>query len=301
MHIGKRLFPYPVLNNNKLYSQFKEGTFTLTYSEYVTDEKLVLDDVLCELKSEYLLNLVIEGKAQVVCIVECAGTMFRRPYVIEPNTKNKILIPLSDLNGKYSVSAYLVAKVNFEYISSDFLEDYDGYSFQIEKNDILAVDDGFINTISFDDDKDAKKSSIFVVIKNKIITNETMQFDYDQDKITINLPEKQWNIYDKMKRINQLQNMYFSIMAVPALGYALGRLQNEVDSIDSLKIEYKWFSVFADAYKKIYDKDLDDEDFFVKKINVYTEAQVVLDSPITKTMDGLFALTMGLGETDYGD
>lgn len=50
MHIGKRLFPYPVLNNNKLYSQFKEGTFTLTYSEYVTDEKFVLDDVLCELK-----------------------------------------------------------------------------------------------------------------------------------------------------------------------------------------------------------------------------------------------------------
>ena len=43
MHIGKRLFPYPVLNNNKLYSQFKEGTFTLTYSEYVTDEKFVLD------------------------------------------------------------------------------------------------------------------------------------------------------------------------------------------------------------------------------------------------------------------
>jgi len=53
--------------------------------------------------------------------------------------------------------------------------------------------------------------------------------------------------------------------------------------------------------EKIYNKDLDDEDFFVKKINVYTEAQVVLNSPVTKAMDGLFALTMGLGGTEDGD
>ena len=303
MHIGKRLFPYPVLNNNKLYSQFKDGTFTLTYSEYVTDEKFVLDDVLCELKSDYLLKLIEEGKAQIVCVVECAGTMFRRPYNIQPNTKNKILIPLSDLNGKYSVSAYIVAKENFEYNSSDFFDDYEGYTFQIEKNDIIAIDDGFVNTISFNEDEDTKKSSIFVVIKDKTITDETMQFDYDQDKITINLPEKQWNIYDKMKRISKFQDMYFSIMAVPALGYCLSRLQGDgsTDSIDSLRIEYKWFSAFADAYKRIHNKDLDDEDFFVKHMNVYTEAQLVLNSPVTKAMDGLFALTMGLGGTDDGD
>lgn len=301
MHVGKRLFPYPVLNNNKLYSQFKEGTFTLSYSEGVEDDKFVLSDVLCELKSEYLLNLIAEGKAQVVCIVECANTMFRKPYILQPNTKNEIIISLADLNGKYSVSAYIVAKEDFEYSSSDFYSDYDGYLFQIEKNDILAIDDGFINTINFDEDEDTKKSSIFVVIKDKSITNDTMQFDYDQDKITINLPEKQWNIYDKMKRISQYQNMYFSIMAVPALGFALSRLQYEGDSIDSLRIDYRWFSAFADAYKKIYNKELDDEDFFVKKINVYTEAQIVLNSPVTKAMDGLFALTMGLGGTEDGD
>ena len=49
--------------------------------------------------------------------------------------------------------------------------------------------------------------------------------------------------------------------------------------------------------KAITYKDLDDEDFFVKHMNVYTEAQLVLNSPVTKAMDGLFALTMGLGKT----
>ena len=168
---------------------------------------------------------------------------------------------------------------------------------------IFGIVYAIVNTISFNEDEDTKKSSIFVVIKDKTITDETMQFDYDQDKITINLPEKQWNIYDKMKRISKFQDMYFSIMAVPALGYCLSRLQGDgsTDSIDSLRIEYKWFSAFADAYKRIHNKDLDDEDFFVKHMNVYTEAQLVLNSPVTKAMDGLFALTMGLGGTDDGD
>ncbi|MCR5786991.1 MAG: hypothetical protein K6G28_04755 [Acholeplasmatales bacterium] len=303
MHIGKRLFPYPVLNNNKLYSQFKSASFSLSYSERTTDEKFILEDLICELDSEYLLQIISEGKASIVCIVECAGTMFRRPYVIAPNTKNQILIPLADLNGKYTVSAFVVAKENFEYICNDFFDDYEGYTFQVEKNDILAIDDGFVNSISFDEEKDTKKSSIFVVIKDKTIDNDTMQIEYDQDKITINLPEKQWNIYDKMKRISQFQDMYFSIMAVPALGYALSCLRNDngEGSVDNLRIDYKWFSVFADAYKKHYDKELDDEDFYVKKINVYTEAQVVLNSPVTKAMDGLFELTMGLGGNEDAD
>lgn len=304
MHIGKRLFPYPILNNNKLYSQFKNSTFSLTYTEYVTDEKFVLDNIVCELKSDYMCKLVADGKAYVVCIVECAGTMFRKPYIIEPNKSNKILIPLSDLNGKYSVSAYLVAKENFEYVCDDFFDDYEGYKFQIEKNDILAVDDGFVNTISFDEDEDSKKSSIFVVVKDKTITNNTMQIEYDQDKITINLPERQWNIYENMKRIRQYQDMFFSIMAVPALGYALSCLKNDNGggSIDNLRIDYKWFSSFAEAYKKHYGKELDDEDFFVKDMNVYTEAQIVLNSPVTKAMDGLFSMTMmGLGGSDDAD
>lgn len=301
MHIGRRLFPYPILNNNKLYSQFKEGVFTLSYSEYVTDESLVLDEVLCELKSDYLTSLTIEGKAQVVCIVECANTMFRKPYYIKPNTKNRILIPLADLNGKYSVSAYLVAKDTFEYNSTEFHEDYEKYIFQIEKNDILAVDDGFINTISFNEEEDTKKTSIFIVIKNRTILNETMQFDYDQDKIIINLPEKQWNLYDKMKRISQFQNIYFSIMAVPALGFALSNLQAQEGSVDSLRIDYKWFSAFAEAYKRVHGKELDDEEFFVKRINVYTEAQEVFDSPVTKALDSLFVFTLGLGGNDDGD
>ena len=70
-------------------------------------------------------------------------------------------------------------------VSEDFDDDYDGFRFTIEKNDILAVDDGFTNKIEFDEDEDNKKSSIFLIVKDLSIKDETMRVEFDTNKITI--------------------------------------------------------------------------------------------------------------------
>ena len=170
MRIGKRLFPYPLLNNEKLYSQFKDATFTLQYSEIVTDEFYILEGITCLLTSEYLISLVKNGACKIVCIVECPTTLYRKSFELSLEPKD-LKIPLSDLNGKTTVSAFVVAVKDIDdYACDDFLDDYDGYKFNIEKNDILAVDDGFTNRIDFNtDEDDNKKSSIFLVIKDKTI------------------------------------------------------------------------------------------------------------------------------------
>lgn len=300
MNIGKRLFPYPVLNNVKLYSQFKDASFTLSYEEEVTDDQIIFNNLLADLKSEYLCNLIAEGCAKVVCVIECANTMYRKPFEIAPNTLNTIKIPLVDFNGKYQVSAYIVAVKDFDYVCDDFLDEYEGYTFQVEKNDILAVDDGFVNKVDFNTDEDTKKSSIFLVIKDKKLTDGSCVTEYDSDKIQINLPEEQWNKYDMTKRQPKYQDMYFSILAIPALTYSLTKLRSENSDSDlaTLRIDYKWFSVFADAYNKATNTELDDEEFFVKDFNCHQASQLVLNSPVTKAIDLIFDLTVSGGSVD---
>lgn len=167
MRIGKRLFPYPILNNEKLYSHFKDACFELHYEELVTDEVYSLQNIHCIITSEYMVNLINDNKAAVVVVIECPGTMFRKSYNIGLSVSN-IVIPISDLNGKITVSAFVVALTNIDnYKSDEFFDDYGEYSFSIEKNDILAVDDGYTNKIDFDEDEDNKKSSIFLIIKDK--------------------------------------------------------------------------------------------------------------------------------------
>ena len=300
MRIGKRLFPYPLLNNEKLYSQFKDSTFALEYEEVLTDANYVLKNIHVDLTSETLISLIKDCKASVVCVVECASTMYRKNFDLGLDFSS-IEIPLRDLNGKINVSAYVVANEDIDdYFSEDFFDDYEGYNFHIEKNDILAVDDGFINKIDFNEDEDTKKSSIFVIIKDKTIKDETMQLEYDSSKITISLPEEQWNMYDKTKRIKKFESMYFSIIAIPALSYALSSLQSKDSGIDALRIDYKWFNSFALQYKNVHGYELTDEEFI--KMNANVEAQLMMNTPVTKALDDIFGLTMGaFGGIDDGD
>ena len=301
MRIGKRLFPYPVLNNAKLYSQFKSATFTLEYEEMVTEETYSLQNIRCDITSDYLISLIKEGKAQIVVVIECASTMFRRHYNL-PLEPSKIVIPIADLNGKVSVSAFVVATQDIDnYACEDFLDDYEGYAFAIEKNDILAVDDGFTNRIDFDEDEDNKKSSIFIVIKDKTIKDETMRVDYDSEKVIIYLPEGQRNSYEATKRMWKFRSLHFSILVVPALSYAIQELRRTGGLLDQLRLDYKWFNSFLIAYKAINDnEELTDEQFM--SMNVMLEIQKLVNTPVTKALDEIFGLTIGtFGGSDDAD
>lgn len=299
MRIGKRLFPYPILNNDRLYSQFKESVFSLEYEELVTDELYSLENIRCNITSEYLIDLIKNGLAEIVVVIECASTMFRHHYIL-PLEKTTINIPISDLNGKLTVSAYIVATKDIEkYSCKDFLDDYEGYRFSIEKNDILAVDDGFTNKIDFDENEDTKKSSVFVVIKDKTIKDETMHIDFDTSKVIIYLPEEQWNRYEKTKRIGKFQNLYFSILAIPALVYAIQELEKKDATLDQLRMDYSWFNAFLLSYKNINNHELTDEEFLT--MNAYLEVQKLMNTPVTKALDDIFDLTMIGGGEEDGD
>jgi len=295
---NSRLFPYPLLNSEKLFSQFKLATFQLMYNETVTEKDYILENVYIILDNPYLLNLLDKKIVEACCVIECAPTMFRKKYIIS-TVSSKIVVPLGELNGKISVSAYIIAKQNIDdYYCEDFLEDYEDYKFSIEKNDILAYDVGFINRLDFNLD-DKKKSSIFLVIKDVSIKDETMRLDFDSSNVIAYLPEEQWNIYEKTKNMDKLQNLYFSIIGIPALSFALARLQKEA-SVDALGMEYKWFKVFANAYENVHQEELTDDLFAA--MDIYLETEKIMNTPITKSLDDIFDIIVkGEGGQEYAD
>lgn len=299
MRVGKRLFPYPVLNNNKQYSQYKNSSLSLEYNEVITEEYLILDNIRCNIDCDYMKVLLNEGYAEAICVVECTQTMLRNHYVIT-DEMNDIKIPLMDINGKVEISLFIVAKQEIiNYKCNDFLDEYMDYDFVIEKNDIIGIDDGFTSRIEFNEKGDSGKSSIFLVVKDTNITDQTMRVELGEDKIIISLPQEQWNEYDKTKRIRQFQNLYFAIIAVPALSYALAEMQRVGDAIDNIRIEKKWFNAFCMAYKSRNGVELTDEYFM--QMNPYFEAQKLLNYPVIKSLDDVFGMTMTMGGVDDGN
>ena len=289
MRIGKKLFPYPTINNSKSASCFQNSSFALVYDDIEDEENLILKDAHIELDNETLIELFNQGKIDAAVIVECSATIFRKSYHIT-RTPSDIIIPINNLRDRVVISCFLYAKEEFSYISDDFLEDYQGYTFNIEKYDILGIDDGFTTKVEYDESKDKKVSSIFSIIKDESLTDNIMKIIPTAKKIVIHLPEEQFGYYENMKNNDNYQEIFFSILTIPALISCLQNIQdqmiyNEV-TFDDIHLDYSWFSSIESAYKKQLNEELDENKF--KKLNVVELSQRLMNFASTTAISDLF-------------
>ena len=190
MQLGNRLFPYPVLNNERTLSTFdEESAFELKLTldkngEIIkTRNETILKDIYFSLNNKYLMELYKDKKIKCFLIVESPSSIYREKYELF-DVPQTIEIKTNNLKGDVSISAYCVAVCDIEgYQSESFDEDYKDYSFDIKKYDIVAADDGIKFVVDRNLDEDNKASSIFTIVKNQDSTN-LISHDMNQDKIS---------------------------------------------------------------------------------------------------------------------
>lgn len=288
MRVGKKLFPYPVINNSEKISSFKNATFSLVYDDESDDENLILKDTHIVIDDLNLINLISQGKAKGALIIECSSTIYRETKEIDLENRD-IIIPLSELNDKVFISSFIYATENIDgYKSENFLDDYGEYSFDIEKYDILAADDGFFKTIEYDQEDDQKNDSIFSVIKTKKI--DTMLVDVSQKKIIIKLPESEHGCYYNLRFNKTYQPLFFSMMAIPALSIVLQKFKDQDMDVEEISDDYYWFNAIMVSYEKICGKPLSNEVFHETESLIL--AQKLLNNSTLDGINKLFRLEM---------
>ncbi len=289
MRIGKKIFPYPTINNSKNASCFKNSEFALVYDDVEDKDNLILKNAHIEIDNEELINLLGQGKVNAVVIVECSSTIFRKKYNISRIPKD-IIIPIVNLREQVVISCFMYANDDFLYISNDFLDDYMGYTFNIEKYDILAIDDGFTTRIEYDESKDKKVSSIFSIIMDESITDNIMKIKPTVKKIVIHLPKTQYGCYQNMKNNDNYQELFFAILTIPALISCLQNIQDQINfndvTFDDIHLEYSWFSSIEYAYKNQYNEELDESKF--KKLNIVELSQKIMNFASVTAISDLF-------------
>lgn len=291
MRIGNRLFPYPVLNREHIANHFINSSFRLDLTIHKEQGYFILKDICYVTNNENLLRLVYENKVSVLCIVECSQTVYRQSFEIS-DVPQTIRIPIFDLKDNVVISSYAYAKENINnYYDGDFLEEYQGVSFDIEKYDILASDDGFTDKVVYEENQDAKVSSIFLVVKDLDSNSKAMKVEMKSNKIILTLPPDQFTMYDRMKLISHFQNVYFSIMLVPALAQIFESLKK--DSIEEIRYEYDWFLSIEKAYEKVFGFALSQSDF--QSADSLILAQELLGSPSTKAIETIYRFAVKNG------
>lgn len=288
MKIKSLSFPYPVLGlRDDIHGEFKivqESSKILNDLEKVSLKANILLSNIC-------LSEMLEKKD--ICIgieVTCAATFFRETFISYSTEINVILNPL-DLRKDVEVNFYLICVRDVKnYVNPDSNKDYLGYSFRINKGEIL----GYAGSIKFDAKimfEDLRRVSSFMIIKkNEENNTHIINFTLDNNNIIIWLPEEEYKIYDRYKdENNNFNSIFHASLVMQALVYTLSEMMSE----DTVYEDAEWFKALT--MKKEY--------FSLRGMwnskNVVQIAQHILGNPYTRMMTSIKNITKQVKGNDY--
>lgn len=245
---------------------------------------------LTMLNCDSLQDCISQGTAKFVYHLECAQTGFRT--VVQTDKVNHVYT-LSNkvVNGKLQICSFIVATDDLKgYASSDFHEDYQGGTFDIEAGCVLAVGKMVKVDISKDTDDLANTPSIFNIIKNSDESCKQMLVDMSQRKIIIKLPLSDFYSYKVLSSTPSTFSILNSLTVLPALVYVLEELkglsiQDRSESSDTL-----WYKVLSNTLLTQFDCNIESEEF--NNQNCLVLAQKLINNPVA---DSFTFLTSSFG------
>ena len=300
MQIGKKGFPYPVLNNAKNFNCYINNTYALELEEVEDGDNYILKNVHIETNSNLLKELLNNKKAKAMIMIECSSTFFKHSEEISTEPKD-IIIPINKLSGRVEISSITYATDTIsDFKSSDFIDDYSGYSFKIEKYCPIALDDGIVSKIEYDDLEDKKVSSIFSVVKSFDSDKKLMTVINDDKKIKIELPEHEYENFDRLNGQSIFQHIFFSIIIIPALSMCLKEIQDELKYqnkiIEDIIDVHTWFISVQNSYKKLTGTELTEEIFMT--LDVLELSQMIMDDCIVNSIDDFHDIITRTSDSD---
>ncbi|MDE0472087.1 MAG: hypothetical protein OXH57_09115, partial [Ekhidna sp.] len=137
-----------------------------------------------------LNQLLQENKAEYFCEATCTNTLYREIFTSSDNSIS-FALPKKQVRGKVEFTCLLISKTVIpNYVNADAHSDYNGFNFDIDEGDILAV----FGKSSFNADI---KYERLKAISQILVIKPTEDFDVvnvnlEEAKITVEIPKKDY-------------------------------------------------------------------------------------------------------------
>ena len=298
MQVKGKIFPYPVINNNKAFSNYDNKIFQISFEPQEDDKSYILKNCKFECDSSIINKLYIDGKIGIVLIIECSSTVYRKAFDVS-NIEQDFFLKKVDFTEKVEVSMFAYAKESFTIRSDEFDEDYTNIDFEIEKYDIVGVNDGFNVRFRHEESEDNLVQSIFSVIPSDDLEPGKYLVECNLGrKITITLSKIDHNNYKIIYTVPAYKEVFFNMILIPSLieGLSLCKaiLVDDIKDIDDIENQYLWFRSITSAYKKLKGVELTKQDF--KNISPVFLAQELLGKPFGQALKCLVEETNKMSE-----
>ena len=293
MHIRNKLYPYPILAET-----YKNYDYIDSHFDIIVDHEMEKDRLTLKfhpvLNNDDLQSLIDCGKISFVAHLESTITSYRKLITV-PKEGCETTISADDVEGEISVCSFIIANCDIpNYKNKQFNEVYSGFSFDIEKGNVLAIGLEYEFPIEKEQDEYSKVPSIFVVTPIKDEKETDMKIDINNDRINIQLPLKSFAQFTKSKLNEAYSPIVHSMLIVPALMKCFEELKIKKFSGEFWEISSRrWFKVIQKALKK-YDIELTEEN--ADSIESFECTQIIFDNTINRGLMNLFSLDLKMEE-----
>ena len=208
-------FPYPVLG-------IRDDILPAPDCDIETyeDENNYFFKLKCDLHNPSI-KFYIDVKKQAVycCEVDCPHTFYRKCYR-STKPEFEIAVPRKSVCNDCQVTVTVVTTTKIDrYYNSNANHDYDGYEFDLEQGDILALVGSFIVPTDIREDEIKTVGSFMHFTKGA--KDSEISFYLGGSDIEINLPEEMFNIYTMKLKNDQYKPLIISSVINEALVYAI--------------------------------------------------------------------------------
>ncbi|MBK5261256.1 MAG: hypothetical protein JJE17_01635 [Peptostreptococcaceae bacterium] len=283
MNITNRLYTYPILSLEK--NDYIASIFEVEFCHSMSGVSNLLLQFNINMNNAEINQLIRNGKAEYVIHLECSTTAYRTS-LHSSITQIEHDIPISQVNGKLEIVAFIISKSQISGFSSkDLVDDFEGLHFDFAKASVL----GYQNLPALDITKDyeelANASSIFLVCKKLTEEAKPMDVDLESSRIKIGLSSDEYGVYSKFCPKVEFQPILNAMVILPALVYVFEELKQE-GGIEANQ-DREWFVSLDRAYKKrgiCFINEINDED--KSSIQLAQEAmELPLNSAFSKLAD----------------
>lgn len=268
MKIDKLSLPHPVLG----LGNDVEGIYRVNPSIKLGRQKITAI-VNHGLSNETMEDLLIKKEVAFCTEINCPQTFYRKAFLTtEPS---QIIETMSEeLRDKTELNFYIVAlKDIHDYTIKGANDDYKGFTFEVEKGDVLAYG-GRTAFIAAKTWEDIKALSAFMVIRQSDNEEGPFEIDLTSNKVVVYLSKKDYTTFRRASR-HGFDPIFHSSIVIPVLMHALHQMMNGEEGLFE---DLRWYQILEfrksdEGLEKIWASE-----------NIPKIAQILLDHPLTRTL-----------------
>lgn len=246
-------YPYPLLRSKPI-----------DYLTSVFDAEMIVTPMAdgYEISAHYNLDasfieqLIQTGDVSFGIEIQCTSTWYR-DLKMTNHLENKFFIPSIQVHQRVDLCPCIVARKAIPHFNcDDFAAEFSGIDFTINCGEVLGIGTSKKFDALYKEDIIKKSESIIHFNSSTTKTIESVEYDYEV--IQIQLPKKQYDLYDSIGKYEPWKiPMLNAIYATPVITEAITIICHDEESgTEGPMSNYAWYKTLKVMIGKLADNDL---------------------------------------------